>query len=82
MLRKFEFGQYQTKVESPIHGDTSTFMMIHILVTELSMVDMLSTYFLLTMIISVAKFTNVLELRLLPCLPRLSRKSDRIIAFC
>jgi len=47
-----------------LSGDISTFMIIRTLFTDLPMVDMLATitnmttYFLLTMIISFAKFTK------------------------
>ena len=62
-------------------------MIIRTLFTDLSMVDMLATitnmttHVLLTMIISFVKFTNVLGLRLFPCLPQLPCKNHRSVSF-
>jgi hypothetical protein len=60
-------------------------MIIRTLFTDLHMADMLATvtnmttYFLLTVILSFAIFTKVLGLRLFPCLPLLTRKNHKVL---
>jgi len=63
-------------------------MIIRTLFTELSMVNMfttityMTTHFLLTMISSFTRFTNVLGLRLFQCLSQLPHKFHRIVSLC